>query len=165
MHPSPADVDYALQRQSLLRDVHSGKVDAAEVCDASPYLVSATKFHGEQTTQRCPICRREYLWLVHYIFGDELRSSAGQARSRAELAMLARGYRHFDVYVVEVCRGCGWNHLINRFALGKDYPTPPPTAGVTSLASRREERISARREAGRTSRDKSRPIRTDTTQR
>ncbi|ADD45547.1 DUF5318 family protein [Stackebrandtia nassauensis] len=154
MHLTTADVDYSLQRRRLLRDVQSGRVDVAEVCDASPYLVSASKFHGEETSQRCPICRREYLWLVHYIFGDELRSSAGQARGRAELAMLARSVRHFDVYVVEVCRGCGWNHLINRFALGRDNPTPEPAASVTSPASPGE--------VGHTSRDMSRPIRTDT---
>lgn len=154
VHLTTADVDYSLRRRSLLREVYAGRVDVAEVCDASPYLVSASKFHGEETQRRCPICRREFLWLVHYIFGDELRSSAGQARGRAELAMLARGLDHFDVYVVEVCRGCGWNHLINRFALGRDNPTPPPAAGATSPTSPDE--------AGRHPRDMSRPIRTDT---
>lgn len=131
-----ANVDYSLQRLSLLRDVAAGRVDMLEVCDASPYLISASRFHGDSTTQRCPICRREYLWLVHYIFGDELRSSAGQARSRAELTMLATSYREIDVYVVEVCRGCRWNHLVQRFALGQDNPNPPATAKTTPQASR-----------------------------
>lgn len=140
-----ADVDYSLQRQSLLRDVASGRVGTHEVCDASPYLINASRFHGEATTRRCPICRREYLWLVHYIFGDELRSSAGQARSQAELAMLATSYRHIDVYVVEVCRGCSWNHLVRRFAVGRDYLAQPAAASTPS-----------------TSRDTSRPGRTGT---
>ena len=131
-----SDVDYALRRQALLRDVASGLVDTKEVCDASAYLLSASRFHGEETDRRCPICRREKLWLVHYIFGDELRSSAGQARSRAELAMLAESYREFDVYVVEVCRGCGWNHLVHRFVMGEDNPIPPTAASVTPLFPR-----------------------------
>ncbi|WP_158645598.1 DUF5318 family protein [Stackebrandtia albiflava] len=135
MQSISADVDYSLQRRMLLRDVYSGRVGTHEVCDASPYLISASRYHGEATTRRCPICRREHLWLVHYIFGEELRASAGQARSRAELAKLAKGYRHIDVYVVEVCRGCSWNHLVRRFGLGRDYPTPPVTAGTTPLAS------------------------------
>jgi hypothetical protein len=29
-------------------------------------------------------------------------------------------YRSFDVYVVEVCRGCGWNHLTQKYTLGRD---------------------------------------------
>ncbi|MGH8795081.1 MAG: DUF5318 family protein [Stackebrandtia sp.] len=130
-----ADVDYTLRRQSLLRGVRSGLTDVEEVCDASPYLLSASRFHGEETARRCPICRREKLWHVHYIFGEELRASAGQARSRTELAMLADQYRHFDVYVVEVCRGCGWNHLVQRFALGRDETlTPSAAASISPLA-------------------------------
>ncbi|HIW64454.1 MAG TPA: DUF5318 domain-containing protein [Candidatus Stackebrandtia excrementipullorum] len=136
MPPISANVDYSLQRRALLRDVASGRVDTHEVCDASPYLVSASRYHGDATTQRCPICRREYLWLVHYIFGDELRSSAGQARSQAELKTLATSYREIDVYVVEVCRGCRWNHLIQRFPLGQDNPYPVATAKNTPQASR-----------------------------
>lgn len=91
-----------------------------EVCDASPYLIRASKFFGEATETPCPVCRREPVWLVHYIYGDELRASAGQARPRAELALLALDYRSFDVYVVEVCRGCGWNHLVEKYTLGRD---------------------------------------------
>jgi hypothetical protein len=91
-----------------------------EVCDASPYLIRASKFFGEATETPCPMCRRESVWHVNYIYGDELRSSAGQARPRAELAVLAMNYQAFDVYVVEVCRGCGWNHLIEKFTLGRE---------------------------------------------
>ena len=117
-------VDYSLRRNSLLRDFRAGLRDTNEVCDASSYLLSASYFHGETTPRRCPICRRENLRLVHYIFGDELRSSSGQARSRAELVALSRSHRHFDVYVVEVCRGCGWNHVIQSYAMGQDNSTP-----------------------------------------
>jgi hypothetical protein len=28
-------------------------------------------------------------------------------------------FREFQVYVVEVCRGCGWNHLVEQFLLGR----------------------------------------------
>jgi hypothetical protein len=90
------------------------------VCDASPYLISAARFHGDQTEDRCPICRRENLTHVNYIYGDELKTSAGQARSGAELPGLAMTLREFTVYVVEVCRGCGWNHLVEQYVLGRD---------------------------------------------
>jgi hypothetical protein len=113
-------VDYSLRRRALLRDLYAGRVGTYEVCDASPYLMSAARFHGEPTEVRCPVCRRENLTLVHYIYGDELKQSAGQARTRAELPVLAMTLREFQVYVVEVCRGCGWNHLAEQFLLGRD---------------------------------------------
>jgi hypothetical protein len=113
-------VDYALRRRALLREVYSGRVGTYEVCDASPYLRSAAKFHGETTEERCPVCRREHLTNVHYIYGDELRASAGQARRAAELPVLAMTFREVQVYVVEVCRACGWNHLIEQFMIGRD---------------------------------------------
>jgi hypothetical protein len=119
-------VDYALRRRALLRELHAGRVGTYEVCDASPYLLSAARFHGETTDERCPVCRRENLTHVHYIYGDELKQSAGQARSRAELAALARTARQVQVYVVEVCRGCHWNHLVEQFLL--DRPSSPEHA-------------------------------------
>jgi hypothetical protein len=113
-------VDYSLRRRALLRDLYSGRVGTHEVCDASPYLKSAAKFHGEPTEDRCPVCRHENLTHVHYIYGDELKQSAGQARRKTELSVLAMTFREFQVYVVEVCRGCGWNHLVEQYLLGFD---------------------------------------------
>ena len=66
------------------------------------------------------MCRRENLTLVHYIYGDELKQSAGQARKLAELPVLAMTLSEFQVYVVEVCQGCSWNHLVEQFLLGRD---------------------------------------------
>src|SRR3954463_922702 len=113
-------VDYALRRRALLRDLIAGRVGTHEVCDASPYLRSAAKFHGEPTETVCPVCHREHLTNVHYIYGDELKSSAGQARRLAELPVLAMTFREVQIYMVEVCRGCGWNHLLEQYLLGRD---------------------------------------------
>jgi Family of unknown function (DUF5318) len=126
-------VDYSLQKRAVLRDVYSGRVGTYEVCDASPYLKSAARFHGEPTDERCPICRRENLTHVHYIYGDELKHSAGQARTRAELPVLAMTLREFQVYVVEVCRSCAWNHLVEQYKLGRDG-----LAGAETSERRRE---------------------------
>jgi hypothetical protein len=113
-------VDYSLQKRAVLREVYAGRVGTYEVCDASPYLKNAARFHGEPTEVRCPICRRENLTHVHYIYGDELKQSAGQARTLAELPVLAMTVREFQVYVVEVCRACDWNHLVEQYLLGRD---------------------------------------------
>ncbi|GGK41347.1 hypothetical protein GCM10010124_37780 [Pilimelia terevasa] len=107
----------------MLRDHGRGLVATGEICDASPYLRSAARFHGEPTDQRCPVCRRAHLTLVHFAYGEALRQSAGQARRLAELAELAATVDEFLVYVVEVCRGCGWNHLREHYPRGKNPDT------------------------------------------
>ena len=63
--------------------------------------------------------RRENLTQVHYVYGEELKQSAGQAHNRAELSIMAMTLDEFQVYVVEVCRGCGWNHLVEQYLLGR----------------------------------------------
>lgn len=130
-------VDYSLRRRALLREVYAGRVGVYEVCDASPYLKSAAKFHGEPTDVRCPVCRRENLTHVNYIYGDELKQSAGQARRSAELPVLAMTVGEFQVYVVEVCRGCGWNHLIQQYILGRDGLAAQAEANQAAGAGRR----------------------------
>jgi Family of unknown function (DUF5318) len=111
-------VDYALQRRALLAAVHSGRVGVAEVCDASPYLLRAARFHGEPSEQTCPVCRKERLTLVSWIFGEALKHAAGSARKTEEIEQLATQYDDFSVYVVEVCRTCSWNHLVLSYVMG-----------------------------------------------
>jgi hypothetical protein len=111
-------VDYALQRRALLAAVYAGRVGVMEVCDASPYLLRAAKFHGEPSTVSCPLCRKEPLTLVSWVYGEGLKHAAGSARSREELNRMAARYEEFRVYVVEVCRSCSWNHLVQSYVLG-----------------------------------------------
>jgi len=113
-------VDYALQRRALLADVYAGRASVMDVCDAHPYLQRAAKYHGEPSESTCPVCRKERLTNVHYVYGDELKAVSGQAKSVAELLMMGMDYREFRVYMVEVCRSCGWNHLAMSYVLGRD---------------------------------------------
>jgi hypothetical protein len=147
-------VDYSLQKRALLRDVHNGRVGTYEVCDASPYLKNAARFHGEPTDERCPVCRLENLTLVHYIYGDELKQSAGQARKLAELPDLAMTLREFQVYVVEICTSCAWNHLVEQYLLGRDLldgDEPDHRGAMAAAASGRHAapESSTRRREGR----------------
>ena len=111
-------VDYALQRKALLADVHAGRVGVTDVCDASPYLLRAARFHGEPSEQTCPVCRKERLTLVSWIFGEDLKHAAGSARTPEEIQQLANLHAEFSVYVVEVCRTCSWNHLVLSYVMG-----------------------------------------------
>ncbi len=116
-------VDYSLQRRAVLADVHAGRTGLFEVCDASPYLSRAAKYHGEALETVCPVCRRERLTRVNYVYGEHLGPVAGQAKTEAELARMDAAQEEFAVYAVEVCRGCGWNHLDFSYVLGAE-PTP-----------------------------------------
>lgn len=111
-------VDYALQRRALLAEVHSGRTGVTAVCDASPYLLRAAKFHGRASTTTCPVCRKEPLTLVSWVFGERLGAVSGSARMPEELVRLAATQDEFTVHVVEVCRTCSWNHLVQSYALG-----------------------------------------------
>jgi hypothetical protein len=115
-------VDYALQRRATLRALHAGTATTTDVCDADPYLVRAAKFHGEPTDIVCPVCRNEALTHVTYVFGDELGQYSGRIKATAELEPMAREFGEFRVYVVEVCRGCAWNHLSSSYVLGDGVP-------------------------------------------
>ena len=133
-------VDYALRRRSLLAEVYSGRTGVSEVCDANPYLLRAAKFHGKQSSVMCPICRKEQLTLVSWVFGEHLGPVSGSARTAEELVLLASRYDEFAVHVVEVCRTCSWNHLVKSYVLGA--PRPPE--------ARRPKRTPSTRKSART---------------
>jgi len=113
-------VDYALQRRAVLADVHAGRVGLIQACDASPYLLRAAKYHGEPTQTSCPICRKERLTRVHYVYGDRLGTLSGQAKTERELMVMDGRASEFSVYEVEVCRSCSWNHLVASYVLGAE---------------------------------------------
>lgn len=111
-------IDYALARRSLLGDLFAGRVSTLDVCDAHPYLLRAAKHHGELTHRDCPVCRRERLIEVTYVYSDALKESSGAARASRDVPRFAETLAEIRVYVVEVCRGCGWNHLVSSFVAG-----------------------------------------------
>ena len=127
-------VDYALRRRSLLAEVYSGRTGVTEVCDANPYLLRAAKFHGKPSTVMCPICRKEQLTLVSWVFGAHLGPVSGSARTAEELVLLATRYDEFAVHVVEVCRTCSWNHLVKSYLLGTPKPSGPSRRRGTRAA-------------------------------
>jgi len=113
-------IDYSLAKRAALADLFAGRLAPAEVCDAHPYLLRAAKYHGEPTTKTCPVCKgRDPLTHVTYVYGDELKEGSGRVRGTDELIVMATQYDEFTVYVVEICRRCGWNHLDTSYLLGR----------------------------------------------
>jgi hypothetical protein len=70
----------------------------------------------------------EFVTLVHYVYGDQLKHAAGQARRRKDLAALADTLSEFQVYVVEVCRRCNWNFLVEQLLLGRNHSAATATS-------------------------------------
>lgn len=111
-------VDYGLARRATLADLVSGGLTVGDACDAHPYLLRAAKYHGEPTDKVCPVCQKERLIHVTYVYGDELGRYAGRVKATHELQEMAREFGEFRAYVVEVCQGCGWNYLTLSYVLG-----------------------------------------------
>ena len=62
------------------------------------------------------------LRVVSYVYGDQLRRANGRCiSSTAELEKLEARHSEFWRYLVEVCVGCGWNHLLRRELHGQRY--------------------------------------------
>ncbi|RKS80384.1 hypothetical protein CLV35_0815 [Motilibacter peucedani] len=149
-------VDYALQRRAALAALATGRASREEVCDAQPYLRRAAVHLGELTDRLCPVCRREQLLQLVYVYGDELGQFSGRIRKAADLPEIAATSGDVKVYVVEVCagppvvpgvpridrgldgrrdfrrpartrqRGCGWNALVLSYVVGDGVPRRPP---------------------------------------
>lgn len=116
-------IDYALARRSVLTGLATGRVRREDACDADAYLRRAARYHGEPTDDVCPVCAQETLVHVTYAFGECFSTdSNGRAWASRDLPDLAARLPEFSVYVVEVCRGCGWNHLVTSAVLGTGEP-------------------------------------------
>ena len=116
-------IDYALARRASLSALAAGRVRRADVCDAQPYLLRAARYHGERCPGPCPVCKAEGLTTVTYTYGECFRAEVnGRARATRELEALAAELPEFTVFVVEVCSGCRWNHLVTSYILGTGEP-------------------------------------------
>lgn len=121
-------VDHALARRALLRSIYGGGLFATtssyDVCDASRFLTQAAEAYGVHTERSCPICRKQRLWEVAWVYGDDIGDYSGSARSAAQLEALARAYPDFAVHEVEVCLSCRWNHLVRSYRTGTPGTAP-----------------------------------------
>ena len=88
---------------------------------SSTELLRAARNVGEQTPTPCPVCAAGPLVHVTYVFGDALRQANGRVWPRNGLADLHRSMDEVACYVVEVCTACYWNHLAQRYLLGRRH--------------------------------------------
>lgn len=116
---APAQVDYRLARNSILKEFKRGRLSRLDVCDAHPELLRAARGVGEASGQDCPICEAPSLVHVSYAFGSRLPAGGHCFTTGPELARITRRAGDVTCYMVEVCRDCGWNHLARTYAAGR----------------------------------------------
>jgi hypothetical protein len=108
-------IDYTLAKRALLRDAKIGVTGLTDICDAHPELMRAARHVGEETRNDCPVCGREKLVLLAYVYGDALKRESGRVWSIETGMKLTAANPGSCCYVVEVCRSCQWNHLREAF--------------------------------------------------
>jgi hypothetical protein len=74
---------------------------------------------GTPTTETCPICEEHEVAHVTYVFGSRLPSHGRCISTSRELVRLDERRADLSAYVVEVCAGCGWNHLVRITSMGR----------------------------------------------
>ena len=115
---SGGQIDYRLARRHLVNEYKRGRLSKRDLCDAHPELLRVARNLGEATPRPCPICEDAEVVLVTFAFGSRLPAHGRCVAGREELVKLANRPGEVTFYVVEVCPGCSWNHLLRTFVLG-----------------------------------------------
>jgi hypothetical protein len=132
-------IDYTLAKRALLRDARIGVLGLTDVCDAHPELMRAARHVGEPTNNDCPVCAKEKLVLLAYVYGDGLKADSGRVWSIQTGLRMTAAHPGACCYVVEVCRNCQWNHLKRR---SPPDARPPSDRSLTTGTAHRARRLS-----------------------
>lgn len=111
-------IDHQMDRQQLLRRVRSGEVPAAQVCTATPELISSAEVLGSVVNRPCPLCSADNLRETLWIHGAALGEKSGTARSVREIDGVVAAYPELTIHTVEVCMTCRWNYVIRKDIIG-----------------------------------------------
>ena len=114
----PGVVDHRLVRRALISEYRKGRLARHQVCDAHPELMREARSVGQPTPTDCPICEQRQLVLVTYVFGPRLPAHGRCVSTTRELQQLNRRSEQYAAYVVEVCPGCSWHHLLRVLPIG-----------------------------------------------
>lgn len=118
-------VDHSLQRQRTLSSLVLAATGSTDALDPHPDLIRAAKHHGAPIDRPCPWCKGTHMVVLRYVFSDELGPFNGRLKTPVELEEMAPNFGFLDVYVVEVCPDCHWNHLLHTYVLGDGHQRPP----------------------------------------
>ncbi|MEY5145260.1 MAG: hypothetical protein RL745_629 [Actinomycetota bacterium] len=120
-------VDHRLAKLAVIAELRRNPAADFEFTthiDPDPYLQRAATRLAVKTERSCPWCAASGLRHVNYIYGDDIGTRAGHAVSPKDLPAMAHEFGEFDVWVVEVCLSCGWNHVHLTYTLGDGRARP-----------------------------------------
>ena len=113
--PRMGQIEYRLARDSIVREFRRGRLSRLDVCDGQSELMRVAKHLGRPVEDACPICEEQSLVHVWFAFGPGLPASGRALETATETAKICRRGTEVVCYVVEVCNGCRWNHLVRSF--------------------------------------------------
>lgn len=118
-------IDHTLSRKAAILDILRTGGFNSDACDADPYLLRAAKWHGEPRGEDCPVCDKVELVDLTYVYSKELGAFSGRLHPKREISELAKNHGVLRVFVVEVCQGCHWNHIVVSYVVGDGIPRRP----------------------------------------
>lgn len=118
-------IDHALARREAIYDIRRTGGFHFDGTDTDPYLLRAAKYYGIATERTCPICTVTHVVELTYVYSRELGYYSGRIYAPKELPKLAMQHGFLRVFTVEVCQGCGWNHVLVSYVLGDGIPRKP----------------------------------------
>ena len=105
-------------RESIVKEFRWGRLGGPTSVTRQPELLRVARNLGRTTDTECPICEHHRLVHVTFAFGPGLPPSGLAVANLNELSKTARPRADVSCYVVEVCTGCSWNHLLSVFEPG-----------------------------------------------
>jgi hypothetical protein len=118
-------IDHSLARREAIYEIRRTGGFHFDGTDTDPYLLRAAAHYGVATDRDCPICTKHKLDELTYVYSKELGYFSGRIYSKKELIPLSYKYGFLRVFDVEICQGCGWNHLLTSYVLGDGQPRKP----------------------------------------
>lgn len=118
-------VDHSLARREALLEIRRTGGFYFDGADTDPYLLRTAKHYGIPAGRDCPVCAKHELVELIYVYSRELGYYSGRTRRPEELPQLAMSHGFLRVFTVEVCQGCGWNHVLLSYVLGDGRPRKP----------------------------------------
>jgi hypothetical protein len=111
-------IEYRLARDAVVREYRKGRLSRIDICDAHPELLRVARNLGHVTEIDCPICEEARLVHVAFAFGSRLPPGGRALPMDGGIGELARHRDDVTFYMVEVCTGCSWNHVLRMFTGG-----------------------------------------------
>ena len=84
------EIDHRLTRRAVIQNFRRGVISQDSICDAHPELMRVARNFGRTTRVKCPICVKDHLVTVTYLFGPRLPSHGKFIATRAEIEQFAR---------------------------------------------------------------------------